>query len=435
MHTILRIALVVAPAVVAAQGADNARPISVDEAVRLALRNSPTTIAARNQLRTGTSSVRQTFSSFFPTPSLQMNASQRVGTQLVQGVPLPLTGNPWTYGRSVSFGQVTLFDGGLKYYNYRAATQNLHASEANEISQRYNVALSVKTAYYNVLTAREQEVAAQRQLEQAQQQLGVATAKMNAGAATLADSLSGAIAVGNARLAILNAQNSLSNANAALTRLVGADVAVTASPADTGGVERIEVDETTLFQMVLDGPQVRQSQASLAATRASHRAQLTPYLPTLTVSGSYGNNPQSSPTFNWGGGPSSTSASMTFNLNYPLWNGYQRESQLVAARVNMENAEANVRDQRLLAKQNLTTQLNSFRTAMQQIELQQLQIRASEENLRVVTRQYSLGTKQLLDLLTAQTSLDNARNGLITARQSARIAKANIEALIGRDLK
>jgi len=126
---------------------------------------------------------------------------------------------------------------------------------------------------------------------------------------------------------------------------------------------------------------------------------------------------------------------MTFNLNYPLWNGYQRESQLVAARVNMENAEANVRDQRLLAKQNLTTQLNSFRTAMQQIELQQLQIRASEENLRVVTRQYSLGTKQLLDLLTAQTSLDNARNGLITARQSARIAKANIEALIGRDLK
>ena len=57
------------------------------------------------------------------------------------------------------------------------------------------------------------------------------------------------------------------------------------------------------------------------------------------------------------------------------------------------------------------------------------------ENLRVITQQYNLGTKQLLDVLTAQASLDLARSNLIAARLSARVAKANIEALIGRDLK
>ena len=41
----------------------------------------------------------------------------------------------------------------------------------------------------------------------------------------------------------------------------------------------------------------------------------------------------------------------------------------------------------------------------------------------------------LLDVLTAQASLDQARYNLIAARLNARVAKANIEALIGRDLK
>ena len=96
---------------------------------------------------------------------------------------------------------------------------------------------------------------------------------------------------------------------------------------------------------------------------------------------------------------------------------------------------ANLRDARLAAVQNLTTQLNSYRTAVQSIELNKLQISASEENLRVVQQQYNLGTKQALDVLTVQSQLDNARLSLITARLNARSAKAQIEALIGRDLK
>jgi outer membrane protein len=429
------IAAVALPTFAAAQAGGEARAISIDEAVRLVRQNAPTAIQARNALRTGESSVRQSLSAFFPQPSLSMNASQRVGTQIVQGVPLPLTGNPWSYGRNINFGNVTLFDGGQKYFQYRSAAQNLRASEASEVSQRYSVALTVKTAYFQVLSAREQQAAAQRQLEQAEQQLKVSTAKVNAGVVTRTDSLTAAVAVGTAKLAILNAQNSLANANASLTRLVGSPTPVTASPADTADVGRIDLDEGTLLAMVLDGPPVRQTQAQLTAAQSTHRAQLTPYLPTLTVGGSYGMNPQSSPTFNWGSGPTSATASMQFNFNYPLWNGYNREAQLVTARVTMENAEANLRDARLLAQQNLTTQLNTYRTAVATMELQRLQIQASEENLRVVQQQYNLGTRQLYDLLVVQTALDNARIGLINARQNARIAKANIEQLIGRDLQ
>jgi outer membrane protein TolC len=40
----------------------------------------------------------------------------------------------------------------------------------------------------------------------------------------------------------------------------------------------------------------------------------------------------------------------------------------------------------------------------------------------------------LLDLLTSQSQLNQARADLIQARQDYRIARAQIEAIIGRDL-
>jgi outer membrane protein len=434
---VLALAAGLIPAVLGAQALTDARPISLDEAVKLAQLNQPSTVLARNALRTTESTIRTTLLGYLPSLSIGQSASQRGGTQLVQGVPLPLTGNPWSYGRSLSFGQVTLFDGMQRWNNYRTQQANLNANETSVVSAQYAVALNVKTAYYAILTAREQEAAAQRQLEQAQQQLRVSTAKMQAGSATRTDSLSGAIAVGTARQAILTAQNQLLNANAQLTRYVATAFTVTALPADSAEVTPIGLSDAELMAVVQQGPAVMQTTAQLAAAQAAQRAAQAPYMPTLTVSGNYGQTMPGSKTFEIGGGTGSktTSTSLSFNLNYTLFNNYQREAGLVTARVNLENAQANLRDAKFLAQQNLTTQLNTFRTATLSIELNKLQIQSAEENLRVVQQQYNLGTKQLLDMLTAQTSLDNARTSLITARQNARIAKANIESLIGRELK
>jgi len=216
---------------------------------------------------------------------------------------------------------------------------------------------------------------------------------------------------------------------------VGTPFTVTALEGDTSAVTDIEMDDASLLQTVLQGPAVRQSEAQLRAAKASHRAVKGGYLPSFSISPSFSLNPQTSEHFNWGSGPTAQSKNISFSIGWTWWDRYARENQMVSTRVQEENAEANLRDARLFTQQNLTQQLNTFRTATEQIKLQQLQIQFAEENLRVVQQQYALGTKQLLDLLTAQTQLDNARVGLINARQQARIAKANIEQLIGRDLR
>ena len=122
------------------------------------------------------------------------------------------------------------------------------------------------------------------------------------------------------------------------------------------------------------------------------------------------------------------------SLNFPLFNNFSREDQVVRARVSMENADAQLRDARLAAQQSLVQQLGALRTAEERIRIQQASVLAAQEDLRVQQQRYNLGASTLLDLLTSQSQLNQARAALIQARQDYRIARAQIEAIIGRDL-
>lgn len=427
--------LVAAPIALAAQqpGGDGARSIALDEAVQQAQRNAPAAVTARNALRTSAAAVRTAYAQYIPSLSVSGSGSRQGGETFFQGQLVPYRGSPWSFSRGLS-ANLELFDGGRRWFNLRAAEANVDAADASETAQRFNIALQVKQQYFAVLAARESEAAARRQLEQATEQLKSSTAKVRAGAATKSDSLRSAIQMGNARLALLTAQNNLRVANAGLTRLVGASDVVTASPADTAEMGRIVLDSAQLTALALDGPSVRQAEAALVAARASKKAAKTPYLPTINSSYSLSGN-NTSDTFDWGSGRIPKQNSLRFSLNFPLFNNLNREENVLRTSVAEDNAIAALRDAKLAQQQSLVQFLGAFRTAEERVAIQLSSVAAAEEDLRVQQQRYNLGASVLLDLLTSQTTLDQARASLIQARYDARIAKAQVEALVGRDLK
>jgi outer membrane protein len=241
------------------------------------------------------------------------------------------------------------------------------------------------------------------------------------------------IQVGNARLALLTARNNVRDASAALTRLVASQVMVTARPADTLDLPPTPVDSVTLLQLAEGGPAVRQAEAQFRAARAGVRVARSSYLPSVDMtfrrSGS-GFDSQ----YGLGSGSLAYSRTLSFGLNFPVFNNFAREDQIVRANVQEDVAEAQLRDARLLARQNLIQQVGALRTAEERIRIQQASVEAAQEDLRVQQQRYNLGASTLLDLLTSQTTLNNARVALIQARQDYRVARAQIEATIGQDL-
>jgi outer membrane protein len=431
------LALLLAPALLGAQAPDTlaARPIPLREALTLAQQNALASVQARGQIRSAESGVRAARAALFPSLNFTMGQVNQSGDRFDnQGRLVPyLAPQPWSYSTGIS-STVNVFDGGRRLGEIRRTRYAVGAAEANEVNQRFNVALQVKTQYYSILAARESEAAARAQLEQAEEQLKASIARTRAGVATLSDSLRSVVAVGNGQLALITARNNLRVASAALTRLVGAQTAVTALPSDTSDLALAPVDSVALAGMLDEGPAVRQTEAELAAARAAVRTARTPYLPTIDLTYNRSGN-----GFDKFYGIGNKSLAYTNNvavrLAYPLWNNYQREDALNRARVQEELAEATVRDARLGAEQNFVQQIAALRTAQQRIALQQVSVAAATEDLRVQRQRYTLGASTLLDVLTSQSTLDNARLALIQARQDFRVARAQLEALVGRELQ
>jgi len=428
--------ILAAPLTIAAQqpGGDGARPIGLDEAVRLARLNAPAVVQARNAIRSAAAAVRTRYGAFIPSLSFGGGAQTQQGQRYSVDLDSIIRQDaPWRANHSFS-SNYDIFSGGRRWFDLQTARANVDAAEASEVSQSFAIARDVKQQYFAVLAAREQQGAARIQLEQAQQQLRAAVGRMAAGAATRSDSLRSIIQVGNAQLAALTAENALATANASLSRLIGSAQVVTAEPGDTSEVPALSLTESQLYDIVEQGPAVQQARAQLFAAQQSKRSALAPYLPTLSLGLSQAFT-ASADGFGFLGDGRNKNLSTSLRVSFPLFNGLSREQQVVATRVAEDNAQAQLRDARLNARQQLVQQLGVFRTALARVEIQASSVAAGEEDLRVQQERYNLGAGTLLELITSQTTLITARQALIQARLDARNAKAQLEALVGRDLK
>jgi len=408
-------------------------PISLAEAIRLAGDKNVSNIIASNSTRSANNAVRQARAAFIPQVSASAGQTRSSGERLGQGNNIINVASAWGYNTGLAINNFTLFDGGAMFANIKTANANVAAAEAGEVNTEFAVALQVKLNYNSILAAKELEGAAIAQLEAAKVQLQTSIAKVNAGAANVSDSLRSVVQVGNAQLALLQAQNSYRTSAAALTRLVGTPYFVTAQLADTIERPPTPIDSAQVLQEAFAGPGIRQQEATVTATSAALRAAKTQYLPTVTAGYSIGGSGTSA-IYGLNNNPFPYARTFTVSLNYPIFNRFQRENNIAAQQINLENAQASLKDQQLGAQQNIITAIATIRNAEETMRVQQTNVEASQEDLRVQQQRYNLGASVLLDVLNSESALVAARQQLIQARLNYRNARAQIESYIGKDL-
>jgi outer membrane protein len=405
------------------------RPITLQEAVRLARENAPAVVQARGQERSTDAAKRSAYAAFLPDLTFTAGAARQSppGERLIGGQRIT---TPWAYNTGFS-ANLDLFEGGQRFFDIREARARDAAAEVGIVSQEFIATLNAKQQFFNVLAARESQLAAAAQLEQADQQRRTSVALARARQATRSDSLRAEIQVRSAQLAVADARNALDTAEASLTRAVGADEPVTAAPGDTLS-EGLAIAETELAALAERGPLVTQSESLLRAARAANTASWTDYLPSASLGYSHnGRAGGQALTF-----PSNLGYTNTLSLSFsvPIFDRLQREERHVTTDVAEENAKAALRDARLAAREGIVRWLGTYHVAGQRVQAQVATVEAAEEDLRVQQQRYAVGGSTLLDVLTSQTQLNQARRDLIQARYDQRVAKAQLEALVGRDL-
>lgn len=412
------------PAVAAAQELE----VSLAEAVRRALQVQPAMVEAQGDVRTAAASGRSALGAYLPTVTTNASASRsnigRVDFTTGRQIPPEYT---YTVGLSAS---LELFDGFRRLGNRNAAAASHDAAEAGAVNQRFQVTLETERLFYDAIAREELVRVAQAQVRRAQQQLAISVEKLRAGSATRSDSLRSTVDLGNARLALLQAEANLATAQANLGRQIGVEGLVRAVP-DTG-LPALPDTAGLRSLAAADAPTVQQAEAQARAARAQVWSARAQYWPTFTVSYSDNRQGTGSPFQNFSNYPETFS--WRFGLSWTLFNGFTREQNQVNASAQRDLAEARALDARRRLSAELTQQLAALFTAYAQIEIARANVAAAAEDLRVQQERYRVGVATILELLTSQANLTQAEVNLVQARFNYLIARAQLEAVVGREL-
>jgi outer membrane protein TolC len=237
------------------------------------------------------------------------------------------------------------------------------------------------------------------------------------------------LALSTARRQRLAAQDTLSSAAAALGRLVGADGLVDAESVVLDPTALPLSDSVIVAVAVAEAPAVHQAEAQTSVAKASVRAAMAQYAPTVFASGGY----------NWSNDGRVVGALrqgwvVEVGASLPLFNGFVREDSVVRARVSADEATSTAADTRRLSRAESLRLLGSLRVAEQDVGLTSEAVRVATEDLRVIASRYRAGIATILDLVTSQQSLIQAELGLVSARFTYQVTRAMLAALLGRDL-
>ena len=402
--------------------------ITLQEAIQRAFTVQPAMVQARGDQSNAGMQRLAAVGAFIPTITVNSSAFRQNTGSIVNGLPAQAGSYQYSSGLTLS---LDLFDGLRRIQRYRNAAATISAADAGYTNQQYQVTLQTKQAFYNALANEELVRVAESQLDRARQQLRISIDKLHAGSATRSDSLRSTVDFGNARIALLQAQANLATAQANLGRQVGIDSLVRAIPDST--LPALPDSAGLRVAALQNSPQVIQAEEQARAFGATVWDQRSQYLPTLSVSYSTSSQGYLQP---WQGfdPPNRNVNSLRFTLSWAILNGFAREQQQTAATVQREVANARAEDARRQVNAALTQQLAAAATAYVQIDIARANLAAATEDLRVQNERYRVGAATILDLLTSQASLTQAEVNLVQTRYNYLIARAQVEAVVGRML-
>ncbi len=410
--------------------------VTLEQAIKFSEQTQPTVVAAIGTVSVDDATIRARKGAFLPSLSVASSGSSNFSqgpsrTDLTTGQII--SGNRVSNSISMSGSStLTLFDGFRRNHDLAAARANAVFADANLLNVKAQNALNVTTAFFAVLAAQQLVRVDSAGVQSAQAQFQVAAAKLRSGTAARSDSLSALVVLATAQLTLLQSQAQLVSAEANLGHLVGSTGRVGAIDDSTyyGGMRAY--DTTAIrTEALTSSPVMRTFVANADAAHDLLLSSRSTYWPTLNLNGGFGytgNNADSNYTLR-------QNRSLSLSLSWAVFNNFTRELNIETAAVQVDNANAQLADERRAVAASLTQQFTAIASAQAQIVVAQTSIDAAVENLRVVQARYQAGsTATIVDVDQAQQQLTQAQVNLVQARFSYVQAKAQLEALIGRRL-
>lgn len=434
--------LLLGPALLAFASFANAQePLTLGEAVQLALRQNPALQSSEDAANAARAREGEARAAWFPRLDFSQgftrgdNPVYVFGTLLTQrrftaadfalsrlNTPLPLDNFQTRFD-----GQVSLFDSGRTWFRTQGAKRLRTAAEFQTEQARQDLILEVVRAYYGVLVSREDAAAASEALRVADSNEKRIEDMQTSGLVVDSDVLSAKVFVAQMKDREIRAENRREVARMVLARELG--LAPEAQPEPSEKLdEPAELAKTPQEwqQFAMEHrPALRAAELQQEAATSEKKAARAEFGPKL---GLYADFERDALTL---GGASGTNWTAGARLDINLFAGGADRSRLAEAQANASKAKHDLDWFRSGVLLEVRQAYLDSTAAAQRAAAARDSAEQAREGLRIIQNRYDAGLTTITELLRAQAAQLDARSTYLSALYDWHAARAQLERSAG----
>ncbi len=385
--------------------------LSLAEVIDIALRNNPVTRASWAQARSAAAVVGQKRSEYFPEIDVGGNVTREKTASTGGGPSFFQT----TYGPMGSLSWL-LLDFGGRSGDIDEATQGLIAADWTHNAAIQNVALEVTSAYYGYASAKELLIAQEASVKESQENYDAANERHKAGVSTIADVLQAKTALSQDILALETVRGQIQTIRGGLATALGVPANIPVDIGDLPASVDVEVVTGSVDRLIeraqKERPDLGASRAEAEKARVHVGTTRSLLLPVVSAFGAANRLNFLSPS----GSPYQTTYSGGIQISFPIFDGFRRVYQLRQAEEDSlaARAQAQTLEQQVVLQ--VWTSYFAVKTAAQTVKTSRDLLESAQQAAEVTAGRYKSGVGSILDLLTSQRNLAQARAQDVQAR-------------------
>jgi len=418
-----------------------AAPLTLAEAMLLALQHNPALKAAGLTVETAEADLAKARARFLPkvnfnetytfsdspTQVFMNKLNQRVFTAndfLLNNLNHPKAFGDFRAGISMS---QPLFQAGEAYLGYQQARLGQEMAGALVLSSRQQLLFQVTQAYFGLQLAQERLRVVQKARETAAQHLKIAQTRYQAGSVVQADVLSAEVHLARLTQEEMTAASQVKIAQSALSTVVGLPEAgkriLAPAPKEPAALPpRLEDLEKTAQEK---RPDLKRLELAARVAQQEYSKARYNYLPRLHVVAEYDVDQRR--LF----GSNADSYTVMALMNFNLFNGLSDLARVRESRAKEAQAREFKRDLEDRIRHQVTEAILNLKTANERLHVARTSVAQAREGLRLIRLRYQEGLTILVDLLTSEDALKNAELGEVAALFDTHLAQAGLELALG----
>jgi outer membrane protein TolC len=410
--------------------------LSLTDAVDLALKNNLQSVVASERIAQAKGEKGVSLSGLLP--NISGSAYQASQTLNLASMGLPMNKLP---GLSPFTGAFDHFDARFQMtqsvfnlssiLRYQAASTGVTLAREQQKLAAQQVTTATAISYLAVLESEQAVSAAQANVQLAETLLTLANNQRQAGVANGIDVARAETRLANQRVQLSQVQTNLDTARLDLLRIIhgvgGQPFTSRVTLRDQMGLTvepSRDADETVKLALV-DRIEVLIAEKELKIIETQRKAAGADLLPSLSAFGDYGSSGHKPNDVDY------PTRSVGVSLNVPIFNGGRTLSEMKVASSRQREADAQLRDVRAAVEKDVRQALLNVKTREEQVRSAQLAASLATRELQLAQDRFKNGVTDNIEVVNAQTALENARLVVVSSLAQFNIARLNLASALG----